>query len=134
MTCFQAATFNPTFPANFEQPKVVPAVALPIPSSSAWTIGAILILFQLLDGILTAAGLGIHGISMEGNPILVNLMHQLGVVPTLILTKVGASLVVLLLVYLTTVVSWLLNALRCVATLYLVAAILPWTFIIAQSV
>ena len=93
-------------------------------------IVAALILFQILDGFLTALGVSHLGLHWEGNPFLRSLMLEFGYLPTLIVTKSLCITIVLLLGYFAHRVNWLERAMQVVACLYLFAAIIPWTFIL----
>jgi hypothetical protein len=97
------------------------------------TIAAVLIALQVLDGILTLSGTLTFGLTAEGNPILRELMHLIGLVPALIVTKLGCISLVVALCYQATRISWLPPALTAVAGVYTVAAILPWSIILVSE-
>ncbi len=99
-------------------------------STSVLSIALILISFQILDGILTLSGTITFGLSAEGNPILRQLMHSIGLVPALILTKLGCIALIGLLSLQASRVLWLPRALTAVAGVYALAAIVPWSIIL----
>lgn len=84
----------------------------------------IFLLTQLLDGVYTYFGVRTFGIYAEGNPIIAALIVHLGSAPALLSAKIAASGmgICLYLRGVHTIVAVL-------AGLYLVAAIMPWTFI-----
>ena len=96
-------------------------------------LGVILALLQVLDGLLTGLGMASFGTSMEGNLLLRSLMHAIGWAPAIILVK-GASIgIIVFLCGQAGKVSWLKQAMRGVAGLYVVFAIVPWTYILAMQ-
>ena len=56
-------------------------------SKQALELGAVLIVCQILDGLLTYAGLSLMGVQMEGNSLLRELMHVYGLAPTIFVAK-----------------------------------------------
>ena len=98
---------------------------------SVLTIACVLIALQLLDGILTAIGMYQFGIGAEGNPLLKALMMQIGYANALIITKLVAIGIILVLSRCALKMDWVKKAMKVVAALYIVAAIIPWTYIIA---
>jgi|688.fasta_scaffold25574_1 hypothetical protein len=96
-------------------------------------LGVILSLAQVLDGILTGIGMATYGTSMEGNALLRSLMHSVGYLPALLIVK-GASIgVIAFLCSQALKVSWLKLAMRAVIAIYVVFAIVPWTFILVTE-
>ena len=93
-------------------------------------LGIILVGMQIADGILTAIGVSYFGTSIEGNVVLRTLMNSYGVVATLIGVKVIAIGIVMTLCHLAFTVTWLRSALKLVISLYLFAAIIPWSYIL----
>lgn len=93
-------------------------------------IAAVLITLQVLDGILTLSGTLTFGLTAEGNPILRELMHLIGLIPALLVTKLGCISLVVALCFQATRIPWLPSALTAVAGVYTVAAILPWSIIL----
>jgi hypothetical protein len=99
-------------------------------SRSVIILGLILALIQIADGVLTGIGVANFGVEAEGNPLLKSLMIQIGYIPALIITKGLAIGIIGLLVYLSNKVLWIQTAMKAVIALYLVAAIIPWSYII----
>lgn len=104
------------------------------PSREIVVLGVILATLQILDGVLTGFGVAHLGLEAEGNPLLHHLMHNLGYVETLILTKTLSIAIICALCYLATVVQWLKFAMRVVIVIYVGAAIIPWSLILASRV
>ena len=101
--------------------------------SHLFWIGSLIVLLQVLDGILTATGVIVYGIHAEGNPLLRSLMNCIGCIPAIVVTK---AICVGFTVYLCSQaegIRWLPLALRCVAVLYTIMAIVPWTLILASE-
>jgi hypothetical protein len=92
-------------------------------------LSAILIIFQLIDGVLTAIGMKAFGIEAEGNPLLRMGMEIWGPATTLFVAKGLAILVVLMLARMAGTVPWIQSAMKGVIALYAAAAIIPWTII-----
>jgi len=101
-----------------------------IPSKEMIILGAILALLQVSDGILTAIGIDMFGISAEGNFFLRSLMEQWGAIPALVTAKLFAIAVIFVLCMLSQIVSWIPKAMKGVIAVYLFAAVIPWTFIL----
>lgn len=101
-----------------------------IPSKQILVLGAILIVLQFLDGLLTAIGVGHFGTDKEGNILIRTLMNSIGHVPALLLVKLTAVFVIVNLCLLASRVSWLAGALKAMITIYLCAAVIPWTAIL----
>jgi hypothetical protein len=99
-------------------------------SSNVLTISLVLISLQVLDGFLTLSGTVTFGLSAEGNPLLRELMHSIGLIPALILTKLGCIALIVLLSLQASRVVWLPRALTAVAGVYAIAAIVPWSIIL----
>jgi hypothetical protein len=102
-------------------------------SKSVLLTALLLISLQVLDGVLTHAGLGLGGASdtvREGNELLRYAMNSFGVVPALLLAKTVAVGFIVSLCVLSNVVPWIENALRGLVVVYLALAILPWTGIL----
>lgn len=92
-------------------------------------IAITLILLQFLDGFFTALGVLRYGTWIEGNVLLREAMEIFGTIPTLAATKGLAILIIFGLVYLARHVVWVPRAMRWVAALYVIAAIIPWSVI-----
>lgn len=106
---------------------------LPRPSQEMIVLSAILIILQISDGILTGLGMNMFGTAAEGNIFLRALMESWGYIPALVICKSVAIGVIAGLCCLSTVVAWLPKAMRGVIAIYLVAAIIPWTYILISS-
>lgn len=100
------------------------------PVRKAFFLGIILCVFQALDGVLTLVGVNRFGIDFEGNPFIRSLMEQFGHVPVLGLLKGLAVLMVIGLVFSAKRLPWVNNAMGALSCIYLIAAILPWTYIL----
>jgi hypothetical protein len=96
-------------------------------------IGALLIVLQVLDGVLTATGVGAYGLQAEGNPMLRGLMQLLGAIPALIITKTVCIALIVMLCKQAHSIRWLPLALKGVAGIYTIMAVLPWTLILAHE-
>lgn len=104
----------------------------PVPARNVATLCATLMILQVLDGILTAVGVSLHGVDMEGNPLIRGLMVAVGPIPALIFVKSLAMAVVAGLYMLSGYIDWMVSALRTVVILYLCAAIIPWSVILVS--
>ena len=94
------------------------------------TLGFLLALLQVLDGVLTGIGVATYGTAMEGNSLLRSLMLAIGYLPALLLVK-GASIgVIAFLCTQAPKVRWLILAMRAVIVVYLALAVVPWTYIL----
>ena len=96
-------------------------------------LGIILSLAQVLDGILTGIGMATYGTSMEGNALLRSLMHSIGYLPALLIVKSASIGVIAFLCAQALRVSWLKLAMRAVIAIYIVFAIVPWTYILVTE-
>lgn len=81
------------------------------------------IALQIFDGIATYSGL--HLGIREGNPLLRSAFHVWGVVPTLLVIKLNAS-VLLLFIYRNASQSLGQLALTVLASVYAVCSLIPW--------
>jgi uncharacterized membrane protein len=106
----------------------------PLTLSQPAVLGLILIVLQIADGVLTGFGMSFFGTQMEGNVLLRTLMHEIGVAPALVLVKSLAIAVVIVLVQLSSQVKWLPMALKGVIGLYMLAAVIPWSVILATHI
>ena len=93
-------------------------------------IASTLVILQILDGLLTGTGMYYWGIGAEGNPLLKMLMHHIGYVYALLLTKSASIVIILILAKCALTMEWVKNAMKGVAALYIVAAVIPWTYLI----
>lgn len=104
------------------------------PTRDIILLGSFLALLQVLDGVMTWIGIYHFGTSAEGNFLLKWLMEAVGYTSALILVKSLAISVVALLCFLSDTVTWLRSALIAVILVYLGAAIIPWSIIIATRI
>lgn len=96
----------------------------------ALLLGSLLVLLQLIDGVLTAIGIFRFGVSIEGNPVLRHFMIEYGHIPTLAVLKLFAVLVVCLLINASRRLRWVPGALGLVSLIYIITAVIPWTYIL----
>lgn len=97
-------------------------------------MGLILALLQVVDGLLTAIGVAHLGTEIEGNMIVRVLMEQLGYIPALVLIKTVALGVIVGICSLSRKVQWLGMAMKAVIFIYVTAAVIPWSFVIAKHI
>lgn len=97
-------------------------------------LGAALAVLQVLDGVLTAIGVAHLGTEVEGNTLIRFLMEHLGYIPALVLIKTVALGVIAGICVLSSRVHWLSFAMKAVICIYIGAAIIPWTFVIAKNI
>ena len=105
-----------------------------IPSKKAIAIASILIVFQILDGVMTGVGMGVFGSSMEGNAAIRSLMQHIGCVPALFIVKSFAISTVIALTLLSTRIAWIPSAMKMLIAVYFFGAILPWGYILIPVV
>ncbi len=103
------------------------------PSQTVLMLGAILMVLQILDGILTGIGMSLFGTSAEGNTFLRFLMEHMGYVPALVVCKSFAVAVVAFIVSFSRHISWVNYALSGMIAIYTCLAIIPWTYILAPQ-
>ena len=96
-------------------------------------LGIFLIVLQTADGWLTAIGISLHGLEMEGNGLIRAFMLDVGAAPAIITAKLFAIGAVVALVFLARRVAWLRDALGVMSCVYLFSAIIPWTYLLASS-
>lgn len=101
-----------------------------LPTSEVLTLGAVLIILQILDGVFTGIGVSHFGLDAEGNPFIHSLMSQLGYIPALVMAKSMAIGIIVYLCALSNLIHWIKNALRGMIGVYLCAAIIPWSAIL----
>jgi uncharacterized membrane protein len=83
------------------------------------------LLAQCLDGVFTYVGVSIYGLGVEGNPLIVSLMMNLGHGTALVTAKMVASILgVCLHLY------EIHSAVALLAGFYFAVAILPWMAIL----
>lgn len=96
----------------------------------ALLFGSLLCVLQALDGFLTTMGVHRFGVEVEANPVIRYLMISLGEIPALALIKMLALSAIIILMFMAQRVNWISKAMGIVAALYIVVAILPWTYIL----
>ena len=97
-------------------------------------LGGILALLQVMDGVLTAIGVGHFGHASEANLAIRYLMDLWGHIPALVVVKGFAICVVGALIFLSRHVAWIPQAMKAVIALYMGAAIIPWTGVLVTKV
>ena len=70
------------------------------------------------------------GIIAEGNPLLRTLMLDMGPHEALVAMKTVSVLIVVLLTIIAKRVDWIKNLIGVLSCIYLVAAILPWCYLL----
>lgn len=103
--------------------------ALPDPRKTM-LLGALLIVLQALDGILTSVGVSRFSLAKEGNPILRALMAEFGHVPVLGVVKFTAILLIIALCYYAQHLAWVQRVMGAISCVYFFTAVLPWTYIL----
>ena len=101
-------------------------------SKKAFVLGLTLVLLQILDGLLTYAGLSLLGIHMEGNVFLRELMHAYGTAIPLVIVKILAILIVLRLTFFAHNRRWIRPLIFSLIVIYFVLAVAPWTYLISK--
>jgi hypothetical protein len=81
----------------------------------------VFLLAQVFDGAFTYIGVSVHGVDMEGNPLIAWLIASMGEGPALAAAKVAAAGFGIALH-----LSALHRAVALLAAFYLVAAVGPW--------
>lgn len=95
-------------------------------------LGSILIALQIMDGLLTGFGVYLFGSGAEGNTLIRHLIESWGTVEALLFIKSIAIFVVILLCALAHNIDWMGKALKGVTAVYLLAAVLPWSYILIR--
>ncbi len=103
------------------------------PSRSVLVLGAVLIILQIMDGVLTGIGINNFGTAAEGNALLRFLMEEWGCFAALLTVKTFAIGVVCALCLLSQSVSWIKQAMVVIIGIYLTAAVVPWTAILLSG-
>lgn len=91
-------------------------------------IAASLIGLQLIDALLTGIGVSRFGIESEGNPMLRELMVNLGAIPALTIVKMLAICAIVIMASLVRRVRWVPHALLGTCCIYLAFAVIPWSY------
>lgn len=92
-----------------------------------------LIILQIADTVYTLLGVSRHGLGMEGNVLLRNLMEHYGAFQGLIMVKALALLMVFCLAHIALTNTWVKNAMYAICVIYLFAAIFPWAYILSSA-
>jgi hypothetical protein len=93
-------------------------------------LSSLLVALQIADLVLTAVGVSLFGVNAEGNPLIRGLMQHMGILPALVIVKSVAICIIGMLVLLARTVPWVPVAMRAVAAIYILAAIIPWSGIL----
>lgn len=101
-----------------------------MPATGVIVIGTLLAIFQALDGLFTSIGVSRYGVEVEGNPLLRHLMEEFGAIEALTIVKLVAIGIVVILTFLARKVTWIKGAMGAITCIYLLAAIIPWTYIL----
>ncbi len=104
------------------------------PSRDVVCAGILLASMQVSDGYLTSRGISHFGVEAEANILIRTLMHSIGPDYALIVVKGLAILVVILLTALARrqrSLKWVINLL---CAIYMMAAIIPWAYILTTKV
>lgn len=91
-------------------------------------VSVALITLQILDGVFTGMGIQRFGIESEGNPLLRELMLNVGPYTALAIAKLFAISCILTMAILVEKVRWVPHALMATCGIYLVFAVLPWSY------
>ena len=102
-------------------------------SKKALELGLLLAIFQVLDGFLTYVGLTLLGVEMEGNVFLRKLMEVYGTHWALFFSKLFALALVIILTGYSHKRKWIRPIIAGLCIIYLVLAVIPWTYILASS-
>ncbi|MBX7144418.1 MAG: DUF5658 family protein [Oligoflexia bacterium] len=132
--------FARTYDEQFER-----QAALPTTPSRRWfsvsnittevlLLGLILAALQVMDGVLTAVGVIHLGVHVEGNVIIRTLMEQIGAIPALLIIKGVALAVIVGICGMAAHVKWLTLAMRAIIVIYVGAAVIPWSVVIAKHI
>lgn len=100
-------------------------------SRKALILGGALIVCQVLDGILTYAGLTILGSEGEGNALLRDLIIQFGTAPVLIGAKLFAIALAVWLMLTSHKRRWIRPVIGVIVIIYLAMAVFPWVYILS---
>ena len=99
-------------------------------SAEMFSLAIIMAVIQVMDGILTGIGIKTFGVHVEGNLLVRTLMHTLGFVEALFVVKAFAIVVIILLSYQSINIKWIPKAMKGVIGIYLMLAVVPWTFVL----
>lgn len=102
-------------------------------SKQALTLGLLLAVLQVADALLTYIGLTLHGIHLEGNGFLAEMMHAYGLFPALFITKFAALFLILALTLFSHRRKWIRPFIFMLCAVYITLAIVPWVFILSSG-
>ncbi len=101
-------------------------------SYKAAGLGVLLLILQVLDGVLTFAGLSVFGVEMEGNTLLRQLAHAYGAGPTLFFVKLTAIGFVIFLTLNAHRRRYLRPIIATLVVIYLTLAVIPWVYLLSD--
>ena len=101
-------------------------------SEKAFLLGVALVACQVLDGILTYAGVR-FAVAMEGNVFIRQLMHMYGLAPALLVVKCLAVTLVVMLAGYSHRRRWIRPLIIFLIVIYFTLAVLPWTYLLSAS-
>lgn len=130
---YLAASLNRSFSINSDALSLK-SFGITLPERRILSLGAILILLQIMDGIFTAIGVSHFGVHAEGNFVIRSLMELWGPSLALVAVKSVAICVVCALCALAHKVTWIAPAMRGVIAVYMIAAIIPWSGILLSRI
>lgn len=128
------------------KPARAPTVVITLPNNAAFVFefeppsrdiicaGLLLASFQVMDGYLTSMGIHHFGIQAEGNILLQKLMERIGPDYALVIVKGLAIIVVFMLTALVRKQRNLKGIINGLCLIYLLAAIIPWMYILLTKV
>ncbi len=101
-------------------------------SYKAAGLGVLLLVLQVLDGVLTFAGLSVFGVEMEGNSLLRRLAYTYGAGPTLFFVKLTAIGFVVFLTLNAHRRRYLRPIIATLVVIYLTLAVIPWVYLLSD--
>lgn len=101
-------------------------------SWKAVMLGTTLLLMQVLDGILTFAGVSVFGADMEGNALLRDLVSTFGAAKALFFVKAAAAIFVIFLTLRAHRRRWIRPIILALVAVYLILAIAPWAVVLSR--
>lgn len=122
---FKSAIIKIPFPT-----KAVHFIKISPPSKDVIFFGLFLASLQIADAYLTSKGVTEFGIKIEGNPLLYSLFKEYSHKQVLMFTKVLALISVIGLSIVAKKTPWVKNIINTLSCIYLIAAIIPWLYIL----
>jgi len=104
---------------------IIPNSRLSLIRRLAW----LLILFQVLDGLLTLLGISFFGVEVEGNPLVRQIIQTVGPSFGIGLVKLATIAIICCICVYGYKVSWLSRAMSGVASIYFFCALVPWSVV-----